>query len=151
LVAVNPFERLDIYGKDSIRAAESNSNAASVPFPHVFVTGALAYLQMKAHSKDQSVLISGESGAGKTETTKKVLTYLASVAPDTSASSDTASVETKILQSNPLLEALGNAKVLFDAVSILILPPSHLFSCPGGHIIPLKRMLGAFAQGPGDF
>ena len=132
---MNPFERLDIYSDDAIRAAESNINAASIPFPHVFVTGALAYLQMKTHGKDQSVLISGESGAGKTETTKKVLTYLASVAPDTSASSDTASVETKILQSNPLLEALGNAKVLYTCCSFgrntSSVPSSFFFLCPG--------------------
>lgn len=58
------------------------------------------------------MLISGESGAGKTETTKKVLNYLASVAPSAMREGDDKSIEDKILRSNPLLEACGNAKTL---------------------------------------
>ena len=134
LVAVNPFENLPIYGdKDIRRAAE-----ATQAYPHVFVTAATAYQQLRNNMKNQSVLISGESGgtphnsfhwwiftlhnatfvyfftAGKTETTKKVLTYLANVAPDHKAkkSPGEPGMEDKILQSNPLLEALGNAKTL---------------------------------------
>ncbi len=119
LVAVNPFERLPIYEKADMDRAR-RAAAMAQPFPHVFVTAATAYKQLVENSKNQAVLISGESGAGKTETTKKVLAFLASVAPagspsngqQQSPSSQHVSIENKILQSNPLLEALGNAKTL---------------------------------------
>jgi len=108
LVAVNPFEPLDIYGPLEIKRAKEHTHA----YPHVYVTAAVAYAQMRTHGKNQSVLISGESGAGKTETTKKVLSYLANVAPGAQQNAGAPGVEEKILQSNPLLEALGNAKTL---------------------------------------
>jgi myosin heavy subunit len=80
--------------------------------PHVYATGAAAYRQLQATLKNQAVLISGESGAGKTETTKKVLSFLAAVASAPGTSSSEPGIEEKILQSNPLLESLGNAKTL---------------------------------------
>ena len=122
LVAVNPFENLDIYGPDDISRA-TNSKATGL-YPHVYVTSSNAYTQLMTNRKNQSILISGESGAGKTENTKKVLKYLATVAPsakapkvvseetDESDIEDTFGIEEKILQSNPLLEAMGNAKTL---------------------------------------
>ncbi len=61
LVAVNPFEKLDIYGQDTVLRAQDLANT----FPHVFVTAATAYAPVKRNMKNQSVLISGESGAGK--------------------------------------------------------------------------------------
>ncbi|CAM9519028.1 unnamed protein product, partial [Ectocarpus fasciculatus] len=108
LVAVNPFERLNIYGDKDVKLA---SNPA-ISKPHVFVTAFNSYQQLRINLKNQAVLISGESGAGKTETTKKVLAYLANVAPGARKGNNEASVEEQILQSNPLLEALGNAKTL---------------------------------------
>ena len=112
LVAVNPFETLDIYGVADMKRAQSSVTAA--PYPHVFLTAATAYSQLCLHKKNQSVLISGESGAGKTETTKKVLQYLANVAPGAARRGEEREVglEEKILRSNPLLEAMGNAKTL---------------------------------------
>jgi myosin heavy subunit len=114
LVAVNPFENLPIYTDKDIRKAVYHTNA----YPHIFVTAAIAYSQMCADGSSQSVLISGESGAGKTETTKKVLSYITSVAADKSGAksnpnaAEKAGIEERILQSNPLLEALGNSKTL---------------------------------------
>jgi myosin heavy subunit len=107
LVAVNPFERLPIYESGDVRKAQAHASI----YPHIFVTAAIAYSQLRDNKKSQSVLISGESGAGKTETTKKVLQYLATVA---SAHDDghEVGVEERIMQSNPLLEAMGNAKTL---------------------------------------
>lgn len=106
------------------------------PSPHVFSIGGIAFHNMMNDSLDQSVLISGESGAGlfifsflfnkvfltlliinnyillgKTETTKKVLTYFSCMAGST-ASRAGISVESQILDSNPLLEAFGNAKTV---------------------------------------
>lgn len=134
LVAVNPFENLDIYGERDIRRAQEAVNA----YPHVFVTAATAYTQLQENRRNQSVLISGESGAGKTETTKKVLTYLANVAPDVKVkSAGEPGMETKILQSNPLLEALGNAKTLRNSKSH---PPPDL--------LPVQCSSALFAGGP---
>ncbi len=122
LVAVNPFENIDIYGPDDISRA-TNSKATGL-YPHVYVTSSNAYTQLMTNKKNQSILISGESGAGKTENTKKVLKYLATVAPSVKADKvvsddtedhdmeETFGIEEKILQSNPLLEAMGNAKTL---------------------------------------
>lgn len=115
-MAVNPFQRLDIYGQNEIKRASNVTNT----YPHVFITASIAYQQLIVNTKNQSVLISGESGAGKTETTKKVLNYLANVAPANKSKAammphshtTEPGIEDKILQSNPLLEALGNAKTL---------------------------------------
>jgi myosin heavy subunit len=108
LVAVNPFENLPIYTPEEMKRAQ-NAKINKI-YPHVFVTAAVAYNQLMTHSKNQSVLISGESGAGKTETTKKVLSYLAKVAPSLTSNNNDRGIEDKILQSNPLLEALGNKR-----------------------------------------
>lgn len=113
LVAVNPFEYLDIYSKEEMNRAEKSLSLHSSLYPHVFITAATALSQLRSHNKHQSVLISGESGAGKTETTKKVLEYLAVMSPGGGGDIDDPNnpgMEQKILQSNPLLEALGNAK-----------------------------------------
>jgi myosin-5 len=61
LVAVNPFERLDIYGEADMKRAANVVNS----FPHVFITASVAYQQLRMNMKNQSVLISGESGAGE--------------------------------------------------------------------------------------
>jgi len=108
LVAVNPFEQLPIYGMDEMNRAYKGVTDSSV-YPHIYITAATAFMQLRTHKRHQSVLISGESGAGKTETTKKVLEYLALMSSG-EGSSSSGGVEKKILQSNPLLEALGNAK-----------------------------------------
>jgi myosin heavy subunit len=115
LVATNPFEFLNIYNKEDMISA--NRQALQTPFPHVFTTGATAFHNLRNTGVNQSVLISGESGAGKTETTKKVLSFLAAMAPSKSSGVDKSGqkeigIEDKILQSNPLLESLGNAKTL---------------------------------------
>ena len=74
LVAVNPFQGLPIYGPDVIADMRARTRANQVASPHVFSTAGHCYHNMEDTGQPQSVLISGESGAGKTETTKKVLT-----------------------------------------------------------------------------
>jgi myosin heavy subunit len=111
LVAVNPFQGLPIYSKghiDDIRAKTAANEAAS---PHVFTTAGTAYHFLEDTNLPQSVLISGESGAGKTETAKKVLEFIAEVAKGKSAGPDDVSIQDQILRSNPVLESFGNAKV----------------------------------------
>lgn len=82
--------------------------------PHVYAIGDSAYRQMLLKSKNQSMIISGESGAGKTEATKHILQYFASLGHD---ASETA-IHHKILSSNPLLEAFGNAKTLRNEITL---------------------------------
>eukprot|EP00457_Paulinella_chromatophora_P000053 gb/GEZN01000053.1/.p1 GENE.gb/GEZN01000053.1/~~gb/GEZN01000053.1/.p1 ORF type:complete len:2897 (+),score=759.98 gb/GEZN01000053.1/:46-8736(+) len=101
LISVNPYRMLPIY--HSAIVEEYRTNYTEMP-PHVYKIGADAYKRMLDEQEDQAVIISGESGAGKTEATKAVLQYLSDVAGSTN------NVEQQILQSNPVLEAFGNAK-----------------------------------------
>ncbi|PSN45224.1 Myosin-11 [Blattella germanica] len=83
--------------------------------PHVFAITDTAYRSMLQDREDQSILCTGESGAGKTENTKKVIQYLAYVAaskPKSSLSPHTGELEQQLLQANPILEAFGNAKTV---------------------------------------
>ena len=105
LISVNPFKMLPLYTPELI------DNYAHPPpnkplEPHVFAIAANCYKRMLLDGQNQSVLISGESGAGKTEATKQCLNYLADV-----AESDE-NLEQRILMANPVLEAFGNAKTL---------------------------------------
>lgn len=79
--------------------------------PHVFTIAAMSLARMKSDQKNQCVLISGESGAGKTETTKKILQFISQMS-HSSSSRGSISVENQILDSNPILEAFGNAKTI---------------------------------------
>jgi len=104
LVAVNPFKRFPIYGNgiiDMYKGKRRNEMA-----PHIFALSDGAYRAMLNDRQNQSLLITGESGAGKTENTKKVIQYLAAVA----GRSSNGTLEQQILQANPILEAFGNAK-----------------------------------------
>ena len=88
--------------------------------PHLFAASDGAYQQMMNNTKDQSMLITGESGAGKTENTKKVITYFAILgASEGKKSKDApkdevkkANLEDRIVNTNPILESYGNAKTI---------------------------------------
>ena len=105
LVSVNPFKRLNIYGERELTEFSKPSPNKLQP-PHTYAIANAAYRAMCAEKGNQSILISGESGAGKTECTKQCLSFLAEVAGSSSG------VEQRILQANPVLEAFGNAKTL---------------------------------------
>ncbi|GAM33778.1 microfilament motor [Talaromyces pinophilus] len=108
LVSVNPFRDLGIY-TDQVLDSYRGKNRLEVP-PHVFAVAESAYYNMKAYKDNQCVIISGESGAGKTEAAKRLMQYIASV----SGGSDSSIQQTKevVLATNPLLESFGNAKTL---------------------------------------
>ncbi|XP_064613416.1 unconventional myosin-Ic-like [Liolophura sinensis] len=105
LVSINPYKTLDIYNDEVIKTYR-NVNFYELP-PHIFAIADAAYRSMRGENRDQCVLISGESGAGKTEASKKILQY---VAATSTHSSDVERVKDRLLQSNPILEAFGNAK-----------------------------------------
>ncbi|XP_011503112.1 PREDICTED: myosin heavy chain, non-muscle isoform X2 [Ceratosolen solmsi marchali] len=116
-VVVNPYKKLPIY-TEKIMERYKGIKRHEVP-PHVFAITDTAYRSMLQDREDQSILCTGESGAGKTENTKKVIQYLAYVAaskPKSNASPSPALIigelEQQLLQANPILEAFGNAKTV---------------------------------------
>nr|XP_005173733.1 unconventional myosin-Va isoform X7 [Danio rerio]XP_021329009.1 unconventional myosin-Va isoform X7 [Danio rerio] len=104
LVAINPYETLPIYGADIINAY-SGQNMGDMD-PHIFAVAEEAYKQMARDERNQSIIVSGESGAGKTVSAKYAMRYFATV----SGSASEANVEEKVLASNPIMESIGNAK-----------------------------------------
>ncbi|XP_031312904.2 myosin-14 isoform X1 [Camelus dromedarius] len=120
-VVINPYKQLPIY-TEAIVEMYRGKKRHEVP-PHVYAVTEGAYRSMLQDREDQSILCTGESGAGKTENTKKVIQYLAHVAsspkgrkePGVPASISTVSygeLERQLLQANPILEAFGNAKTV---------------------------------------
>ncbi|XP_060124405.1 unconventional myosin-Ic isoform X2 [Zootoca vivipara] len=107
LVSVNPYKDLEIYSKQHMERYRGVSFYEVSP--HLYAIADNAYRSLRTERKDQCILISGESGAGKTEATKKVLQYYAVTCP---ASEQVETIKDRLLQSNPVLEAFGNAKTL---------------------------------------
>ncbi|KAJ0008045.1 hypothetical protein Pint_29017 [Pistacia integerrima] len=109
LIAVNPFQRLPhLY--DTHMMEQYKGAALGELSPHVFAVGDAAYRAMINEGKSNSILVSGESGAGKTETTKMLMRYLAHLGGRSGVEGRT--VEQQVLESNPVLEAFGNAKTV---------------------------------------
>merc|ERR1719275_442979 len=107
-VVVNPYKRFPIYTPTVVKMY-LGKRRNEVP-PHLWAIVETAYRNMLQNSKNQSMLITGESGAGKTENTKKVIAYLAMVATSGKKSDKKASLEDQIVATNPILESYGNAK-----------------------------------------
>uniref|UniRef100_A0A8C2J1Y8 Myosin IG n=1 Tax=Cyprinus carpio TaxID=7962 RepID=A0A8C2J1Y8_CYPCA len=107
VVSVNPYKHLDIYGKEVIedyRGRELYENP-----PHLFAVADAAYKAMKRRAKDTCIVISGESGAGKTEASKYIMQYIAAIT-NPNQRAEVESVKNVLLKSNCVLEAFGNAK-----------------------------------------
>ncbi|XP_071860554.1 myosin heavy chain isoform X32 [Bombus fervidus] len=113
-VAINPYKRFPVYTHRCAKLYRGKRRN-EVP-PHIFAISDGAYVNMLTNSENQSMLITGESGAGKTENTKKVIAYFATVGASTKKADDTSqkkgSLEDQVVQTNPVLEAFGNAKTV---------------------------------------
>ncbi|XP_058039590.1 myosin-6-like [Ahaetulla prasina] len=114
-VTVNPYKWLPVYNAEVV-AAYRGKKRSEAP-PHIFSISDNAYQYMLTDRENQSVLITGESGAGKTVNTKRVIQYFASIAAigdrkKEAANSPKGTLEDQIIQANPALEAFGNAKTL---------------------------------------
>merc|ERR1719410_3359232 len=108
-IVVNPYKRYPIYTGTVVKMY-LGKRRNEVP-PHLWAITETAYRNMLTNGKDQSMLITGESGAGKTENTKKVISYLAAVAaPKKKDGVKKAALEDQIVATNPILESYGNAK-----------------------------------------
>lgn len=111
LVAVNPYKSLQIYGDETIERFRGKRRDEADP--HIFAIAEEAFRSMLETKRDQSILITGESGAGKTENTKKTIQYLSSV----TKSNSKGGIDARIIQTNPILEAFGNAQTVRNSNS----------------------------------
>ncbi|XP_071397581.1 myosin-9-like [Centroberyx affinis] len=116
-VVINPYKYLPIYSEDIVDMYKGKKRH-EMP-PHIYAITDTSYRSMMQDREDQSILCTGESGAGKTENTKKVIQYLAHVASSFKSKKDQGSavlshgeLEKQLLQANPILEAFGNAKTV---------------------------------------
>ncbi|XP_037736639.1 myosin-9 [Chelonia mydas] len=109
-VVINPYKNLPIYSEEIVEMYKGKKRH-EMP-PHIYAITDTAYRSMMQDREDQSILCTGESGAGKTENTKKVIQYLAHVASSHKSKKDQGELERQLLQANPILEAFGNAKTV---------------------------------------
>lgn len=115
LVAVNPYKQLPLYNRQTIEAYKNKQREEAKP--HIFAISDLAFRNMLETYESQSILVTGESGAGKTENTKKVIQYLAAISEPSQQKSRITkqggpTFEQQILQANPILESFGNAQTV---------------------------------------
>ncbi|ORX55940.1 myosin-2 [Piromyces finnis] len=119
LIALNPFQSLPIYTPDIMRAYSGKRRGELEP--HLFAIAEEAYRNMLRENKNQSIIVSGESGAGKTQSAKYIMRYFATIdmidksfpgsQDDLSMLNNGMSeVEEAVLATNPIMEAFGNAK-----------------------------------------
>mmetsp|Transcript_6207 Transcript_6207/g.11769 ORF Transcript_6207/g.11769 Transcript_6207/m.11769 type:complete len:2364 (+) Transcript_6207:38-7129(+) len=102
VIAVNPYKQLPLFTRDLQEAYHKKE----IEEPHVYVLADNAYSQMVSNKMPQALIVSGESGSGKTETTKIILRYFSFL------SGKGSEIEKKIVDANPIVEAFGNAQTL---------------------------------------
>ncbi|XP_078536530.1 unconventional myosin-Ib isoform X3 [Lissotriton helveticus] len=107
VISVNPYRSLTIYTPEKVEEYR-NRNFYELS-PHIYAISDEAYRSLRDQDKDQCILITGESGAGKTEASKLVMSYVAAVC---GKGTEVNQVKEQLLQSNPVLEAFGNAKTV---------------------------------------
>uniref|UniRef100_A0A915CQN1 Myosin-3 n=1 Tax=Ditylenchus dipsaci TaxID=166011 RepID=A0A915CQN1_9BILA len=166
-VVINPYKRLPIY-TESVARFYIGKRRTEMP-PHLFAVSDEAYRNMLQDHENQSMLITGESGAGKTENTKKVIAYFASVGASQQEAADKKSgavaetggekrvtLEDQIVQTNPVLEAFGNAKTVRNNnssrfgkfIRIMFNKQGRVASCDIEHYLLEKSRV--IRQAPGE-
>uniref|UniRef100_A0A8C4I6X1 Myosin IHb n=2 Tax=Dicentrarchus labrax TaxID=13489 RepID=A0A8C4I6X1_DICLA len=135
LVSVNPYKELDIYSKKQMDTY-MGVNFFELP-PHIYALADNVFRTMQSEFNNHFILISGESGAGKTEASKKILQFYAVSCPSTKLLNN---VRDRLLLSNPVLEAFGNAKTLKNDNSsrfgkYMDIQFDHQGGAVGGHIL----------------
>ncbi|WWD17048.1 myosin-1 [Kwoniella shandongensis] len=110
LISVNPFRDLGIYTTETLNSYRGKNRLEMSP--HVFAIAESAYYRMTTEKENQCVIISGESGAGKTEAAKRIMQYIAAVSGGDGGGGGIESVKEMVLATNPLLESFGCAKTL---------------------------------------
>jgi len=110
MIAVNPFEELNVYGPEEMKKYRGTKRyqLRQLP-PHCYSVAEESYQLLAKTAINQSMVICGESGSGKTESAKVFMRYLAEAAEKSEKKSDV-SIEEQFLQANPVLEAFGNAQ-----------------------------------------
>ncbi|XP_052862372.1 unconventional myosin-Va [Anopheles cruzii] len=133
LVAINPYAELPLYGPDLIRAYRGHSMGELEP--HIFAVSEEAYAKLEREKCDISIIVSGESGAGKTVSAKYAMRYFAAVG----GSESETQIEKKVLASSPIMEAIGNAKTTrndnssrFGKFTKLLFVNNHSMALTGG-------------------
>ncbi|XP_069586692.1 unconventional myosin-X [Ranitomeya imitator] len=136
LASVNPYKLIPgLYDRNTVELY-SRHHLGEIP-PHIFAVANECYRCLWKRHDNQCVLISGESGAGKTESTKLILKYLSAMSQhslEVSSKEKTASVEQAILESSPIMEAFGNAKTVYNNNSSRFGKFIQLHICQKGHI-----------------
>nr|DBA32865.1 TPA: hypothetical protein GDO54_000620 [Pyxicephalus adspersus] len=107
VISVKPYKQLSIYTPEKIE--EYRNSVLYQLKPHIYAVADEAYKSLRDRDRDQCILITGESGAGKTEASKLVMSYVAAVC---GKGEEVNQVKEQLLQSNPVLEAFGNAKTI---------------------------------------
>ncbi|KAI6172704.1 hypothetical protein M3Y98_01003000 [Aphelenchoides besseyi] len=112
LVAINPYTDCShFYGDDVIRVYQGQGKQVRGLVPHIFAIAEESFFDMREYGKNQAVIVSGESGAGKTVSAKFVMRYLTHVAGGQQVT-DGGGIESRVLASNPVMEAIGNARTI---------------------------------------
>lgn len=113
LVAINPYCNIPLYGPDLIDMF-NETKELNAKQPHIFAITEMTYRYMLEKQQNQSILVTGESGAGKTENTKKIIQYLAAITSKMQNNPDVQghNFEDQIIQANPILESFGNSQTV---------------------------------------
>ncbi|KAI4586622.1 hypothetical protein MJG53_004409 [Ovis ammon polii x Ovis aries] len=139
LVSVNPYQQLPIYDLEFV--AKYRDYTFYELKPHIYALANMAYQSLRDQDRDQCILITGESGAGKTEASKLVMSYVAAVC---GKGEQVNSVKEQLLQSNPVLEAFGNAKTIRNDNSSRFVS-EHLLGLGQEEALKLERDTGGYA------
>lgn len=130
LISVNPFRDLGIYTPEVLSSYRGKNRLEMTP--HVFAIAESAYYKMNNEKENQCVIISGESGAGKTEAAKRIMQYIAAVSAAESTAGGSGGIEgirEMVLATNPLLESFGCAKTLRNDNSSRHVSPLPMYRC----------------------